>query len=61
VDDAEGYETARRLGYEAAAAQFPELLSVLLQWHCDLHSGVGISLTPVVTGVTYSRRTPQRR
>lgn len=31
VDDAEGRETARRLGYEAAAAQLPELLSVLQQ------------------------------
>ncbi|WCM92309.1 patatin-like phospholipase family protein [Acidovorax sp. NCPPB 2350] len=31
VNDAEGRETARRLGYEAAAAQLPELWSVLLQ------------------------------
>lgn len=31
VDDAEGRETARRLGYEAAAAQLPKLLSVLHQ------------------------------
>lgn len=31
VDDAEGRETARRLGYEAAAAQLPKLLSVLQQ------------------------------